>query len=257
MRFLIVRKADSDSEAGAAPTRELVDAMAEHMDTLAADGRFFAGEGLKPSRDGVRVTFRHGREAVVVDGPFAEAKELVAGFSIIEADSMDDAVAWVKGWPAEDAHGEAEVEVRPIGCPGGLSGFGDPAEGDSEQTRYIVMLKANERSETDFDPGPEILGRMMEANRAGHESGILIAGYGLSSSRHAKRVRFGGKDRSTVFDGPFAEIKEMVAGFWVLRADSMAQVIAWTETFPFPDGDDSRLEIRPLYAMKELLATVT
>jgi hypothetical protein len=255
MRFLIVRKADNDSEAGAAPTRELVDAMAEHLDTLAAEGRFLVGEGLKPSRDGVRVTFRNGRDAVLVDGPFAETKELVAGFSIIEAESMDDAVAWVKGWPAEDAHGEAEVEVRPIGCPGGLSGFGDPAEGDSEQTRYIVMLKANERSETDFDPGPEILGRMAEANRAGHEAGLLIAGYGLSSSRHAKRVRFG-KGHATVFDGPFAEIKEMVAGFWVLRVDSLAEVIAWVETYPFPDGVDARLEIRPLYGMKELLASL-
>jgi hypothetical protein len=256
MRFLIVRKADTDSEAGAAPSRELVDAMAEHLDTLAADGRFLAGEGLKPSRDGVRVHFAPGRKAVVVDGPFAETKELVAGFSIIEADSMEQAVAWVSGWPEEDANGAAEVEVRPIGCPGGLSGFGDPAEGDSELPRYMVMLKANERSETDFDPGPEVLGKMMEANKAGHEAGFLIAGFGLSSSRHAKRVRFG-KGRAHVFDGPFAEIKEMIAGFWVLRVDSIDDVIAWTKTYPFPDGDDARLEIRPLYAMRELLASVS
>jgi len=255
MRFLIVRKADADSEAGAAPTRELVDAMAEHLDTLAADGRFLAGEGLKPSRDGVRIRFTDGGNAVVTDGPFAETRELVAGFSIIEADSLEQAVAWVAGWPAEDARGAAEIEVRPIGCPGGLSGFGDPAEGDSELPRYMVMLKANERSETDFDPGPEVLGRMMEANKAGHEAGFLIAGFGLSSSRHAKRVRFG-KGRASVFDGPFAEIKEMVAGFWVLRVASIDEVIAWTETYPFPDGTDARLEIRPLYAMRELLATL-
>jgi len=256
MRFLIVRKADADSEAGAAPSRELVEAMAEHLDTLAADGRFLAGEGLKPSRDGVRVRFGKGREAIVVDGPFAETRELVAGFSIIEADSMEQAVAWVSGWPEEDAHGAAEVEVRPIGCPGGLSGFGDPAEGDSELPRYMVMLKANERSETDFDPGPEVLGRMMEANKAGHEAGFLIAGFGLSSSRHAKRVHFG-KGRAAVIDGPFAEIKEMIAGFWVLRVGSIDEVIDWTRTYPFPDGEDARLEIRPLYAMRELLATIT
>lgn len=255
MRFLIVRKADADSEAGAAPSRELVDAMAEHLDTLAAEGRFLAGEGLKPSRDGVRVHFVDGRKPVVMDGPFAEARELVAGFSIIEADSMEQAVAWVSAWPEEDAHGAAEVEVRPIGCPGGLSGFGDPAEGDSERPRYMVMLKANARSETDFDPGPEVLGKMMEANKAGHEAGFLIAGFGLSSSRHAKRVHFG-KGHASVIDGPFAEIKEMIAGFWVLRVDSIDEVIAWTQTYPFPDGDEARLEIRPLYAMRELLATL-
>lgn len=256
MRFLILRKACPDSEAGMPPTRELVDAMADHLDTLAADGRFLAGEGLKPSRDGVRVSFRPGRKAVVVDGPFAEAKELVAGFSIIDMDSMDEAVDWVKGWPPEDAGGCAEIEIRPIGCPGGLGGFGDPAEGESDRPRYMVMLKANERSETDWNPGPEILGRMAEANRAGHEEGYLIAGQGLSSSRHATRVRFG-DGRATVIDGPFAEIKEMVAGFWVLRVDSLDDVIAWTETYPFPDGDDARLEIRPLYGMEELLATLT
>jgi hypothetical protein len=253
MRFLIVRKADADSEAGAPVTQELVEAMADHCDPLAAEGRFHAGEGLKPSREGVRVSFGAGRTPVVVDGPFTEARELVAGFSIIEAESMEDAVAWVKGWPAEDANGHAEIDIRPVGCPGGLSNFGDPAEDESDRPRFMVMLKANARSETDWNPGPEILGRMAEANRAGHEAGFLIAGNGLSSSRHAKRVRFS-KGHAEVFDGPFAEIKEMVAGFWVLRVDSLEDVIAWARTYPFPDGDDARLEIRPLYSMKELLA---
>ncbi|MGF6492629.1 hypothetical protein ABIE56_000784 [Luteibacter sp. 621] len=253
MRFLIVRKADAETEAGAPVTQPLLDAMAEYCDVLASEGRFLAGEGLKPSREGVRVSFRDGRTPVVVDGPFAEAKELVAGFSIIEADSMEAAVDWVKGWPAEDANGNAEIEIRPVGCPGGLSNFGDPAEDDSDRPRYMVMLKANERSETDWNPGPEILGKMAEANRAGYEAGYLIAGNGLSSSRHARRVRFS-KGQPQVFDGPFAEIKEMVAGFWVLRVDSLDDVIAWARSYPFPDGDDARLEIRPLYTMKELLA---
>jgi len=252
MQFLIVRKADHDSEAGVMPSRELIDAMGDYIDTLAAEGRLLAGEGLKPSSTGLRVTFAPGRKAVTVDGPFAETKELVAGFSIIEADSMEDAVAGVKGWPAEDANGQAEIEIRPIGCPGGLSGFGNPSEEESPKPRYIVMLKANERSETDWNPGPEILGRMSEANRAGHEAGFLIAGHGLSSSRHAKRVTFS-QGKATVLDGPFAEIKEMVAGFWVLRVDGIDDVIAWTESFPFPDGDDARLEIRELWRMEDLI----
>ncbi|UPG85897.1 YciI family protein [Luteibacter aegosomatis] len=253
MQFLIVRKADPDSEAGVAPHRELIEAMADHVDVLAAHGRFLAGEGLKPSRSGVRVSFGPGRKAIVVDGPFAESRELVAGISIIEAASIEEAVDWVKGWPAEDARGEAVVDIRPIGCPGGLSCFNDIAEGNSDTPRYVVMLKANERSETDWNPGPEILGRMAEANRAGQETGFLIGGQGLSSSRHAKRVSFS-KGKATVVDGPFAEIKEMVAGFWVLRVETLDEVIAWTETYPFPDGDDARLEIRELYRMEELMS---
>jgi len=252
MQFLIVRKADADSETGVLPHRELIEAMADHVDVLAAEGRFLAGEGLKPSREGVRVSFGPGQKAVLVDGPFAEAKELVAGISIIEAPSIEDAVEWVKGWPAEDAHGEAVVEVRPIGCPGGLNCFNAMAEGNDSTPRYVVMLKANERSETDWNPGPEILGRMAEANRAGQEAGFLIGGQGLSSSRHAKRVSFS-RGKATVVDGPFAEIKEMVAGFWVLRVASLDDAIAWTETYPFPDGDEARLEIRELYRMEELI----
>lgn len=176
----------------------------------------------------------------------------MAGISIIEAASIEDAVEWVKGWPAEDAHGEATVEIRPIGCPGGLGCFNDIAEGNHETPRYVVMLKANERSETDWNPGPDILGRMAEANRAGQEAGFLIGGQGLSSSRHAKRVSFS-RGKATVVDGPFAEIKEMVAGFWVLRVETLDDVIAWTKTYPFPDGDDARLEIRELYRMEELM----
>jgi len=252
MRFLILRKACSDSEAGAKPSPELIEAMGEYMDTLAAEGRLLAGEGLKPSSQGVRVTFGPGRKAMVEHGPFPERGELIAGFSIIEADSMEDAVAWVKDWPSQDAQGHADIELRPIGCPGGLSGFGDPSEGDSPSPRYIVMLKLNERSETDWNPGEEILGQMIEANRQGEAAGLLIAGHGLSSSRHAKRVRFG-HGKPAVMDGPFAEIKEMVAGFWVLRANDLDEVIAWTERYPFPDGDDARLEIRELYRMEELL----
>ncbi|SEW28634.1 YciI family protein [Luteibacter sp. 329MFSha] len=252
MRFLILRKADDETEAGARPTRELIEAMGDYVDTLAAEGRFLAGEGLKPSGEGVRVTFGPGREPIVVDGPFAGTRELIAGFSIIDAASIDEAVEWVKGWPVEDAGGDARIDIRPIGCPGGLSGFGDPSEGDSSRPRFMVMLKANERSETDFDPGPEILGRMAEANRAGQDAGHLIAGQGLSSSRHAKRVAFSG-GKATVLDGPFAEIKEMVAGFWVLRVDTLDDVLAWIATYPFPDGDDARLEIRELYRMEELM----
>jgi hypothetical protein len=62
-----------------------------------------------------------------------------------------------------------------------------------------------------------------------------------------------GKGKPTVFDGPFAEIKEMVAGFWVLRVDGIEDVIAWAESYPFPDGDNARLEIRELWRMEDLI----
>ena len=113
MRFLIIRKADAETEGDDVPTPELFKKMGDYMEEMAAAGVLLSGEGLKPSREGARVKF-HGGKPAIIDGPFAETKELVAGFSIIQVASRDEAIAWVKKWPQLDGHGEVEVEIRPI-----------------------------------------------------------------------------------------------------------------------------------------------
>ena len=113
MRFMVIRKADRDTEAGALPTPELWAAMMKYHDEMIAAGVLRAGEGLQPSAAGARVKFSGGTPTVI-DGPFAEAKELIAGFSIIEVASRDEALEWLKRWPALDANGEAELELRPV-----------------------------------------------------------------------------------------------------------------------------------------------
>jgi len=113
MRFMIIRKADAETEAGVMPTEELVDAMMKYNAEMVDAGIMLAGDGLQPSSRGARVRFSGGRP-MVTDGPFAEAKELVAGFSVIDVASLDEAVEWVKRWPREDGHGEVEIEIRPL-----------------------------------------------------------------------------------------------------------------------------------------------
>jgi hypothetical protein len=113
MRFMIIRKADAETEAEDIPTQELFDQMGAYMDAAAKAGIVLAGDGLKPSREGVRVKF-HGGQPTVIDGPFAETKELVAGYNVIECASRDDAIAWIKQWPQLDGHGEVEIEIRPL-----------------------------------------------------------------------------------------------------------------------------------------------
>ncbi|TCV96457.1 hypothetical protein EC912_102808 [Luteibacter rhizovicinus] len=256
MRFLIVRKADNDTEAGMPPSQELLEDMAQYIDTLAAEGRLHTGEGLKPSSQGVRVTFANG-QATVVDGPFAETKELVAGLSIIEAESLDDAVDWVRGWPTIDGHGEVCLDIRSMGCPGGLPGFSNP-DNDDEATkpRFAVLLKSDDDAERDVDPGPVVLGAMADGIRAGIEAGFLLAGEGLRSSASAKRVRFSG-GKPEVIDGPFAEVKELVAGYWILRMASIDDVIEWVKGYPFPNRHSARVEIRQLYEVSELVSAAT
>ena len=95
------------------PSTELLEAMGNYMGELEKAGVLRGGDGLHPSSKGARVKFHKGKPAVT-DGPFAEAKEIIAGYSIIDVKSLDEAIAWAKKWPALDANGEVELEIRPF-----------------------------------------------------------------------------------------------------------------------------------------------
>jgi hypothetical protein len=109
MKFMVIVKANEDSEAGVMPTTEMLDAMGKYNEELVAAGVMLAGEGLHPSSKGVRVAFS-GTERKVIDGPFAETKELVAGYWVWQVKSLDEAVEWLKRAPFQ----EGEVEIRPV-----------------------------------------------------------------------------------------------------------------------------------------------
>ena len=113
MRFMIIRKADKDTEAGVMPSEELIAAMARYHEEMVNAGVLRGGEGLQPSARGARVRFFRGRPKVI-DGPFTESKELIAGFSIIEVASREEAIEWVKRWPALDGNGDVEIEIRQV-----------------------------------------------------------------------------------------------------------------------------------------------
>jgi hypothetical protein len=113
MRFMIIRKADAETEAGVMPSEELIAAMMKYNEELVNAGVMIGGEGLHPSSRGARIKF-HGGKPTVTDGPFTEAKELIAGFSIIQVNSREEAIEWVRRWPPIDGHGEVEIELRQI-----------------------------------------------------------------------------------------------------------------------------------------------
>jgi hypothetical protein len=113
MRFMILRKADAQTEAGAMPTTELLAAMGKYMEEMGKAGILRGGEGLHPSSKGVRIRFQGGKPSVI-DGPFAETKELVAGYALIEVKSREEAIEWLTKWPAIDGGGNVELEVRQL-----------------------------------------------------------------------------------------------------------------------------------------------
>ena len=122
MRFMVMVKATASSEAGVLPKAEDFAAMDAYMEELVKAGILLAGGGLKPSSAGARVRFS-GNELTVIDGPFAETKELVAGYSILEVGSMEEVIEWVKRSPNTMPGEEWEIEIRPIY---GADDFGDP-----------------------------------------------------------------------------------------------------------------------------------
>lgn len=113
MRFMILVKASSDSEAGKMPDSQLLEAMGKYNEELVKAGIMVAGEGLHPSSKGARVRFV-GDSRQVIDGPFAETKELIAGFWIWELPSMEEAIAWVKRCPNPMPGLESDIEIRQI-----------------------------------------------------------------------------------------------------------------------------------------------
>ncbi|HEX6884323.1 MAG TPA: YciI family protein [Planctomycetota bacterium] len=113
MRFMLIGKATRESEAGVLPKPEAIAAMQEYNEDLVKAGILLAAEGLAPSSKGARVKFR-GDERIVIDGPFAEAKELIGGFTIIQVKSLAEAIEWVKRAPNLSPSGEAEVEIRKL-----------------------------------------------------------------------------------------------------------------------------------------------
>ena len=120
MRVMVFVKATEDSERGTIPSAELLEAMGRFNEALVNAGVMLSGDGLKPSSTGKRVAF-DGPARSVIDGPFAETRELVAGYWIWEVKDMDEAVAWVKRCP-NPMFGPSEIEIRP------LYEFGNPVE---------------------------------------------------------------------------------------------------------------------------------
>jgi hypothetical protein len=113
MRFMVMVKATKDSKAGVLPDEKLLTAMGKYNEELVKAGVMLAGEGLQPSSKGARVRFS-GDKRTVIDGPFSETKELVAGFWLIQVKSKEEAIEWIKRCPNPHPGAETEIEIRQV-----------------------------------------------------------------------------------------------------------------------------------------------
>ena len=141
-KFMMLVKASADSEAGVMPTTEQFAEMGKYNEELVKAGVMLAGEGLHPSSRGARIEFK-GNKKTVVDGPFAETKELIAGFWIIQVGSREEALDWVTRWPEEDGDGEVELELRELYE---ADDFGDEFTPDIRRQETLLREKAGQGS---------------------------------------------------------------------------------------------------------------
>src|ERR1700704_4303196 len=116
--------------------------------------------------------------------------------------------------------------------------------------RVMVIVKASKESETGAKPDPKMFAEMGKFNEELMKAGIMLAGEGLRASSLGKRVHFSGPKR-TVTDGPFAETKELIGGYWIWKVTSMDEAVEWVKRAPNPHPDDSDIEIRPFYEMED------
>jgi len=123
--------------------------------------------------------------------------------------------------------------------------------------RVMVMVKATKNSEAGMLPDEKLFADMGRFNEELVKAGIMQSGDGLKPSKYGKRVRFGGPKKSVV-DGPFAETKELVAGFWIWKVNSIEEAVEWVKRCPDPmPGEESEIEIRPFYELEDFGEAVT
>ena len=264
MRCMLLVKSDETIEAGGLPTADEVARMTRFNAEMKTAGVMLGGEGLHPSSRGARVRLTPSGFDVI-DGPFAEAKELIGGYWLLKTASREQALDWLRRVPARDG----SVELRPLydteDFPVDES---EQAGGWREQEiaareaaaaatpprkpgtkRFILMLKADAKTETGALPSEEVLTEMGKLMEEGVRSGSLLSGDGLKPSSTGARLRIAGGKATTV-DGPFTESKELIAGYTLLQLASLGDAVAfakrWLSVHQLVGVTQSEIEIREL-----------
>jgi hypothetical protein len=271
MRFMVLVKSSPQSEAGVMPDEQVLAEMGKYNEGLIKRGAMLAGGGLQASSKGARVRIVNGK-ARNVDGPFAEAKELVGGYWILQFPSYDEAIATLKRAPFQSGEIEVrplyETEDFPVDASEQAGGWRDQevaardaaAKGAGPARipgtkRYLGMLKADKHTEAGDEPNPELLAEMGALIEEMNKANVMLSGEGLKPSREGKRIVFGAAT-PRVIDGPFAETKELVAGFSILQTRTLAESLAWgrrmLEIHVRGVGvSEGEIEVRPLFELED------
>ena len=223
MRFMVMHKMTEEMEQGLPPAPAIMEGVGKLIEQAVKEKVFVSGEGLKPSSQRVHIAYKNGQRTLT-DGPFAEAKELVAGFALMRVRSREEAISWCDRFAA--VIGDVELFLGAVVEPWD---FGMPKP-ENAPLRFLSLHQVDERSQHDAPADPALAAKLGALIDEMEKTGVLQATGGLASTKQGARVRFRG-GKHTVIDGPFAESKELVAGYAIFDLPSKAAAIDWATRF--------------------------
>jgi hypothetical protein len=224
MRFIIMHKTNGHWEAGKIPGQPLIGRVGALIGELAMAQVFQGGEGLRATSQGVRLTFSEGKRSVIA-GPFEGDNELAAGFSILRARSLDEAVEWAsRQAQARGPLGDLQIDIRPVTEPWDIGLAPSPA--DVSTRRYMVLRKATAATEAGVPLPPAKRAELARLTEESTRAGVHIATETMRPSAKGRRYK-NSRDGVTVTDGPFTESKELIAGYVIVSAASLDDASRW------------------------------
>jgi hypothetical protein len=234
-----MHKTNPHWEAGAIPSKELIGRVGTLLGQIAKAGVLLAAEGLRPSSEGVRIKFTAGQR-IVVNGPFERGNELPAGFSIVRAQSIDDAIEWASR--QAEILGDGEVDIRPVTEPWDLGMRPRPA---GATLRYMVLRKATAATESGVTPSSAEQAKLSRLLDETTRAGVHLGTETMRPSERGRRYK-NSRDGISVVDGPFIESKELVGGYVVVSAESLDDACRWADSY-IAVVEAEEVDVRELY----------
>jgi hypothetical protein len=224
MRFMVMHKVTEEMEKGLPPDPAIIAGVGRLIAEGLKEKVFVSGEGLKPSSERVHVAYKDG-ERTITEGPFTEARELAGRFALMRVRSKEEALSWCDRFAA--AIGDVELFMGPVVEPWDLGMVQKPR---NPPLRFLSMHRMDERAENEAPLDPELMAKLHALMNEMTNAGVLQASGSLASTKKGARIRYEGQ-KSTVLDGPFAESKELIAGYAMLDLPSKAAAVEWAIRF--------------------------
>jgi hypothetical protein len=239
MRFMVMHKMTAEMEKGLAPDPEIIAGVGRLIEEGLKDKVFVSGEGLWPSSERIRLTYAQGKRTIT-DGPFSETKELIGGFSLLRVRTKEEAIAWCDRFA--DVIGDMEVVLGPVVEPWDLGMMPKPAK---PPLRFLSLYQADE-SAAEKPRDPALVAKVEALISEMRAAGALQGTGALEHTKQGARIQYKAGKRSVV-DGPFAESKELIAGYAIIDVPSKAAAIDWALRF----GDVVKVEEIDVRALRD------